>query len=44
MELFDALRVIGLVPLNLAKLYSGIIVYTLESLHKNGIVYRDLKP
>lgn len=44
MELFDALRVIGLVPVNLAKFYTAIIVHTLESLHKSGIVYRDLKP
>lgn len=44
MELFDALRVIGLVPIPLAKFYTATIILALESLHKTGIVYRDLKP
>ena len=44
MELFDALRKIGIVPLILAKIYTATILYVLESLHNNNIVYRDLKP
>lgn len=35
---------IGFVPLMLAKIYSAIILYAIESLHNNHIVYRDLKP
>lgn len=42
--MFDALRVIGLVPLSLAKFYIAIILHTMESLHTSSIIYRDLKP
>lgn len=44
MELFDALRVIGLVPIPLARFYTAIIILAFESLHNVGIIYRDLKP
>lgn len=44
LELFDALRVIGLVPLQLAQFYTASIILAIESLHNKGIVYRDLKP
>ena len=44
LELFDALRVIGLVPINLAQFYIANIVLAIESLHNKGIIYRDLKP
>ena len=43
-ELFDALRMIGLVAGDLARFYTANLLEAIESLHKNGIVYRDLKP
>lgn len=42
--MFDALRLIGLVSVSLSKFYTATIVYALESMHNNGIIYRDLKP
>ena len=34
----------GRLPESLAKIYSAEILLALEELHKNGILYRDLKP
>lgn len=44
LELFDALRVMGLVSLQLAQFYTANIILALEIMHSKGIVYRDLKP
>ena len=44
LELFDVIRLIGLLTASQTKFYCAILVYTLESLHSKGIIYRDLKP
>mmetsp|Transcript_9230 Transcript_9230/g.17548 ORF Transcript_9230/g.17548 Transcript_9230/m.17548 type:complete len:888 (+) Transcript_9230:49-2712(+) len=44
LDLFDALRRIGLVSDEDAKFYTASILLILEHLHERSIVYRDLKP
>lgn len=44
MELFDAIREIGLLNSEEAKFYVSILVLVLEYLHTCNVVYRDLKP
>jgi serine/threonine protein kinase len=43
-DLFDALRDIGLTNDNDAKFYTGCLVLALEHLAERKIVHRDLKP
>lgn len=44
MELFDVIRVIGLLAKHDTQFYVGTMILALEYLHSKGIVYRDLKP
>lgn len=43
-ELYETIRVLGLLTKPQAQFYSGSIVLALEWLHDRSIVYRDLKP
>jgi cGMP-dependent protein kinase len=43
-DLFDALRHIGLVSDDIAKFYTAELVLVLSHLHERRIAYRDLKP
>eukprot|EP00930_Biecheleria_cincta_P075783 TRINITY_DN6297_c0_g1_i1.p1 TRINITY_DN6297_c0_g1~~TRINITY_DN6297_c0_g1_i1.p1 ORF type:complete len:1071 (-),score=147.91 TRINITY_DN6297_c0_g1_i1:41-3253(-) len=43
-ELFDAIRMLGLLSRSQALFYIGSLMLALESLHERRIVYRDLKP
>ena len=44
MELFDAIREIGLLNTKETQFYIGSIILAIEYLHSRHIVYRDLKP
>lgn len=44
MELFDAIREIGLLGTEETMFYIGSVVLGIELLHQKGIIYRDLKP
>jgi cGMP-dependent protein kinase len=43
-DLFDVIRVLGLLKESECKFYSACLLLILEHLHEKGIVYRDLKP
>lgn len=43
-DLFDVLRVLGLLKEAECKFYTACLLLILEHLHENAIVYRDLKP
>ena len=43
-DLFDVLRVLGLLQDQDAKFYTACLVLILEHLHEREIIYRDLKP
>ena len=43
-DLFDAIREIGLLNNEQAKFYAACLLNTIEYLHERDIMYRDLKP
>jgi len=43
-DLFDAIREIGLLKNEQAKFYAACLLNTIEYLHERDIMYRDLKP
>jgi cGMP-dependent protein kinase len=43
-ELFTAIREIGLLSIEEARFYTANILHALEKFHENSIIYRDLKP
>eukprot|EP00357_Protocruzia_adherens_P010829 CAMPEP_0115010342 /NCGR_PEP_ID=MMETSP0216-20121206/23254_1 /TAXON_ID=223996 /ORGANISM="Protocruzia adherens, Strain Boccale" /LENGTH=883 /DNA_ID=CAMNT_0002378529 /DNA_START=177 /DNA_END=2828 /DNA_ORIENTATION=+ len=44
LELFDVIRVIGLLSKEDSQFYVGSIILALEYLHQRHVVYRDIKP
>ena len=44
LELFDTIRMIGLLNLEQSRFYTATMIHVLETLHSNMIIYRDLKP
>ena len=44
MELFDVIRILGILDYIQASFYIGSILLCLEYLHDKAIIYRDLKP
>jgi cGMP-dependent protein kinase len=44
MELFDAIRVIGLLNADQTVEYGAQLLHIIETLHENNFIYRDLKP
>ena len=43
-DLFDAIRTLGLLTNDQAIFYSACLLNTIEYLHERDIMYRDLKP
>lgn len=44
MELFDVIREIGLLSTSESQFYIGSLILCVEYLHKQLIIYRDIKP
>ena len=44
LELFDTIRLIGLLSIEQSRFYTAIMIHVLETIHSSMIVYRDLKP
>jgi len=44
MELFDAIRVIGLLNADQTIFYGAQLLYIIETIHNKSFIYRDLKP
>lgn len=44
LELFDVIRIIGLLNSDQTRFYSAIMLEFLEKMHNKSIIYRDLKP
>lgn len=43
-ELFDAIRLIGLLNSDQTVFYAAQLLHILECMHEKGFIYRDLKP
>jgi cGMP-dependent protein kinase len=43
-ELFDAIRLIGLLNSEQTAFYAAQLLHILECMHEKGFIYRDLKP
>ena len=44
LELFDVIRLIGILNVEQTRFYGAILTHMLEAMHSKGIIYRDLKP
>ena len=44
MELFDTIRVIGLLNSSQSIFYGAQLLHIIETLHDTNYIYRDLKP
>lgn len=44
LELFDVIRIIGILTPEQTQFYGAIMLSILEAMHSRGIIYRDLKP
>ena len=43
-DLFDVIRMIGMLTLDQVRFYVASLIHILEVIHQESIVYRDLKP
>lgn len=42
--MFDVIREVKTMPIDMVKYYIACLLVSIEYLHSNSIVYRDLKP